>query len=326
MFTIRCDYRENRGGCVIDRLRECRAANLVAMADHYQLVDEVLTTGDYVIQTGQFVLIIERKTWEDLAASIKDGRIFLNHKKMTDAAAAGCRICYMIEGRSPAPDFSAMRIGGILVGNMMAKLDHFAMRDHVIVEYTRDARHTALRLIELGKHMATLPPTTDLAVANGVQLVDAGAPPADIDAIVKKKHERAVADIQREMLMCIAGVGEKTAATLLTTHPFGRIVTCTTSTPMEASTHALSELRELAAGRRQAVYLSMLTRIKGVSDKIAMAIGGAIPIVELTVGGPAEAKIAAIVPGTGRRLGDKLAATIVAHFVAPIKDEKPSAI
>ncbi len=330
-YTIRCDYRENRGGCVIDKLRECRAA--LTTAATFDLINEVLTTGDYVIQAGSYILIIERKTWDDLAASIKDGRIFANHKKMLDAAAAGFRIMYLIEGRAPEPSFASHKFGGITVDAMMAKLDHFAMRDNVWVEYTRSAHHTAQRLIELGKHLSTLLPPESKTVAaatHGITMVDGSGPPtvsqapatnttpttAAVDAIVKKKHEKPINVARHEMLMCIGGIGEKTAVALMAAHSFTDIVNARGINPEIVSTAAAAELRELAAGRRHSTYVDMLATVKGVSDKTAQLVAFTVTLAQITTRNPATtATIANLRIGAPpRRLGDKLAETIVTHF------------
>ncbi len=159
MFTLRCDYRENRGGCIINTLRSLRAAGSIVPADKYSLVDEVMTTGDYAIQANGHVILVERKTWEDLAASIKDKRIFRNHEKMLAARDLGMRIVYLIEGRMPKPSTMDTRIQGIPMGNLVAKLDHFAMRDGVWVIHTANATETAERLLLLGKNLLTLVPS-----------------------------------------------------------------------------------------------------------------------------------------------------------------------
>ena len=63
MIEIIADDRERNGG-VIDRLRGHEKVSLVI---------ERLPLGDYLIDE---VLLIKRKTLPDLAASIKDGRLF----------------------------------------------------------------------------------------------------------------------------------------------------------------------------------------------------------------------------------------------------------
>jgi ERCC4-type nuclease len=234
---------------------------------------------------------------------------------------------YIIEGRAPSPDWSDQKVGGILVGNMIAKLDHFAMRDNVWVDYTRDARHTAARLIELGKHITTLKSVVQAKEEIkgdqfGISFVDGGAP-IDVDAIVKKKHERSVAEVRRRMLMCVAGIGEKIATSLLDDYKWSDIITqqnCTIK-----STKATAELRELLAGNRQTTYVAMLATIKGVSEKIATTIAAMIPLSRLIIRDITMANVIANIKlgETNRRLGDKLADIIVSHWSDPAQILNP---
>jgi ERCC4-type nuclease len=62
---------------------------------------ERISVADFqVFRGGQLVMIIERKTWKDLAASITDGRIGNNKKlDITAEKHPGCKIMYLIEGR-----------------------------------------------------------------------------------------------------------------------------------------------------------------------------------------------------------------------------------
>lgn len=59
-----------------------------------------VTVGDYIIvKNGVVSAIFERKTWKDMAASIKDGRIYTQHERMCEIEAnSGVRIFYIVEG------------------------------------------------------------------------------------------------------------------------------------------------------------------------------------------------------------------------------------
>jgi ERCC4-type nuclease len=332
MFSLRCDYRENRGGCVITILRNLRAEGSIISADKYELRDEVMTTGDYAIQCGGYIILVERKTWDDLAASIKDKRIFENHKKMLAARDQGYRIMYLIEGRAPNPENSAIKVSGIPMANMMAKLDHFAMRDGVWVEYTRNASHTAQRLLELGKNMLTLETKSSAIQAaepasassvGGALEENKGEMPSDTssiiraitnpDEIIKKKYEKTVAQVREAMLGCIPGIGEKTARVMLASCPFPNLVTFSgTASALQLNTFQTSELLALSRGERPAVVIAMLTEIKGVSKSVAGIIAANFTIAKLcmrdtlTTAAIADLKATA----TGRRIGTKLAERI----------------
>lgn len=349
MFSLRCDYREDRGGCVITILKNLRLQNNVVPADKYELRDEVMTTGDYAIQYAGYVILVERKTWEDLAASIKDRRIMRNHEKMLAARDQGYRIMYLIEGRAPSPDSATTKVQGIPMANMMAKLDHFAMRDGVWVEYTRSATHTAQRLLELGKNMLTLEPkVTDASRVSGGQseemkdvvspteiksdtpISTSGAPsqsdaspdasltrPLEImrvianpDEIIKKKYVQTTLQVREAMLACIPGVGDKTARALINAYPFPRLVMFKDIVGLSA--FQSSELLALSRGERPAVVVAMLSCIKGVSPTLARIITAGFTVERLATRDTlTTASIGDVkIASTGRRIGSKLAERI----------------
>jgi len=324
MFSLRCDYREDRGGRVITLLKNLRTQESIVASNKYELRDEVMTTGDYAISSGGYIILIERKTWEDLAASIKDKRIFENHKKMLAARSLGYRIMYLIEGREPNPENAAIKISGIPMANMMAKLDHFAMRDGVWVEYTRSAMHTAQRLLELGKHLSTLSPVSVhddeapiIAAAGGnigqpeEKTVEPEIirPIANPDEILKKKYEKSIPQMREAMLACIPGIGDKTARNMLNACTFPKLVTFSGITgPLTLNSFQTSELMALSRGERPAIVIAMLKEIKGVSEPIARQITAGFSLKQLcTRDTLTTASIADMKLPSGRRLGSKLA-------------------
>ncbi|ARA71991.1 hypothetical protein BNJ_00159 [Kaumoebavirus] len=113
-----------------------------------------LTVGDFAILghdeesgTSRICAIFERKTWKDLASSIKDGRIDNNKKMIETREATGCKIFYLMEGNAhPKEDKS---IQGIAVKNMLKKIEHMIIRDDFAVIYTQNTEHTAQKLLSL---------------------------------------------------------------------------------------------------------------------------------------------------------------------------------
>lgn len=332
MFSLRCDYRENRGGCVINILKSLRAESAVVAPDKYELRDEVMTTGDYAIQCGGYIILVERKTWDDLAASIKDKRIFENHKKMLSARDQGYRIMYLIEGRAPNPENAASKVSGIPMANMMAKLDHFAMRDGVWVDYTRSAIHTAQRLLELGKNLLTLEVVGGLHAPEDMKSdrrdedmpsnTSIIKPIANPDEIIKKKYEKTIMQVRESMLACIPGIGDKTARNLLNVVSFSRIILGPTS-GLPLNSFQSSELAALVRGERPAIVISMLKEIKGVSETTARIIAREISLEKLcTRDTLTTAAIADIKMTASRRIGSKLAERISVS----LSDDVPLAI
>jgi len=117
-----------------------------------------VTTGDYNIliedatSNGPIVaLVIERKTWKDLAASFKDGRTKTQHAEMLSVQdRTGCKLMYLIEGRLTYTQTS--KVGSIPFANLDAKRRHLILRGISLIQ-TRDQEHTAKKLGKLARDM-----------------------------------------------------------------------------------------------------------------------------------------------------------------------------
>jgi len=115
-----------------------------------------VTTGDYniILNDGkkQIVsMIIERKTWKDLAASIKDGRSKEQHKGMLSVQErTGCIIMYIIEGRLSYD--KATKVGRIAFANLDAKRRHLILEGSQLIQ-TKDQEHTAEMIVNLSRDL-----------------------------------------------------------------------------------------------------------------------------------------------------------------------------
>ena len=117
-----------------------------------------LTTGDFLIgyrapsPVGfRALAIVERKTWADLAASIKDGRAANIEKLREFKAETGARIVYLLEGTPPKNP--AMDIGGIPYKSLRAHVDHLLYTDGIIELHSSGPRASLERLIEFAGHL-----------------------------------------------------------------------------------------------------------------------------------------------------------------------------
>lgn len=136
-----------------------------------------LTTGDYLILAGETPLfIIERKTWADLASSIKDGRIQNVDKLKAYRDQTGAKLAYLIEGSVLT---SSDSVDNISYRAMRSHLDHLMYRDNVFELRSTNPVDSACRLIEFARNLATLKPETAstcgssaLALAKKPQVVD----------------------------------------------------------------------------------------------------------------------------------------------------------
>ena len=112
-------------------------------------------SGDYAVTyNGNIILLIERKTWVDLAASMRDGRKDNIQKMFSIRDEAKCKLAYIIEGNA-TPNFNSM-YSNIPLKNLRAHLDHIVFRDDVHVFYSLNEDYTAQRLFELAKNYLTI--------------------------------------------------------------------------------------------------------------------------------------------------------------------------
>lgn len=129
---------------------------LEVQSNKFTLVEFIkmhLTRGDYAIMCDNRVLVsIERKTWADLADSIKDNRIANMDKMLELRELTGCTLVLLIEGDSALGGRVSARkskMHGIHLGNLRAYLDHMSLKRNVHVMYAQDPKGVAFRLFEL---------------------------------------------------------------------------------------------------------------------------------------------------------------------------------
>lgn len=308
MFTIRADLREARSGIISTLKSMCSLGN-IAKPNSFEIIDEVLTVGDYIIEYGQYVLIIERKSIADLSASIIDRRIYENHKKLLDAASTDCgirfRIIYLIEGKKFKPTDNNKKVSGIFITNLQAKLDHLMMKDGCQIIWTENVKETSERLIELGKNMTTL---KHVDVSTNVKGGECETK-VDIGSIVKKVYVKSIPETQKEMLMCISGVGPQSADTMMTNNSLPNILIGDEIADALLSTKIITELQCLRLGERTSVFKNMLIKIKGVSEHIADII-----IAETTILDFDAKTISNLKRYNGRRIGNVIASRIEEHI------------
>ncbi len=126
--------------------------------NHIEYKIRRLEIGDYAICYKSYILIIiERKTWEDLSSSMRDGRKSNVNKLIDLREKTGCQIAYLIEG-SLCPDDNLI-ISGIPSKYLQSHLDHLAFRDGIHMLYSIDQDNSANRLVNLLKNYLTIKPS-----------------------------------------------------------------------------------------------------------------------------------------------------------------------
>jgi ERCC4-type nuclease len=167
MAFIVADHRENNGA--IPHLRSCIAENnranqklsVAAGGGDIQYAEKQLPIGDYcVLIPSKFstknilAIVFERKTWKDLAASIKDGRSKGQQRGLDEIKRKrGCQVYFIVEG--PLGYIDTHKIGNIPFKNLHAKLRHGLLRGYPYVQ-TKDTQGTAHLIVNFARDVMKL--------------------------------------------------------------------------------------------------------------------------------------------------------------------------
>ena len=144
VWKINCDI--GREGRVIKELKEILEDN-----NDFELDEFRMNIGDFSIDCNdKIIAIIERKTWVDLANTIKDKSRLANHKKLLKVRdkEPTCKVIYIIEGSSAFPKDN---IGGMKVVALNGFLHEVMFVDNCFVLYSDSLKGTADLLFTLAK-------------------------------------------------------------------------------------------------------------------------------------------------------------------------------
>lgn len=155
-FTLAIDKRERDILTVLNAYIDNKYYD--SKGNHITWRAEHLTIGDYIIFYNNIaVMVIERKTWTDLAASFRDGRKENIRKLKQFNEQTGAIIAYLIEGI--AIPSHTNKFARIPYGNLRAHLDHLLVRDHIIELHSTNHHTTIQRLFEIIKNTSTMQTT-----------------------------------------------------------------------------------------------------------------------------------------------------------------------
>lgn len=167
-----------------------------------------ITVGDYAIVSpqGKIAAVIERKTLEDYAASLKDGRADNIRKLRALRKETGCKIIYLIEGEySPDP---AKPFGGIPYLAIESSIFHLILRDSVCVLRSKGTVESAALLARLTRSASTLKTTGEAA-----PMAEDTPNTAHIDetGLLTLRRGKTDREYLREMWCCFRGIGTDSA-------------------------------------------------------------------------------------------------------------------
>ena len=118
----------------------------------YKIELRTLSAGDYaVVYKDYVIMLIERKSWSDLAATFLDRSRKFNYEKMiSERNKFNCHLFYLIEGKKPHGN-----IHHVTMETLEAHLDHLFFDHNIATIYSDSVEKTPERLLRLIKHYMT---------------------------------------------------------------------------------------------------------------------------------------------------------------------------
>lgn len=295
--------------------------------------------GDYAIcYAGYILMIIERKTWEDLSASMRDGRKNNIQKLLAVREKTGCQIAYLIEGNA-TPPFDK-KYGRLPLKNLRAHLDHLAVRDGVHMIYSKDLEYTANRLFELAVNYSTvkemLARIDELETKTGGDDVKESA-----ELVTKQNTAESKITINEQILRALPGVGSIISSVLaengVDVYQLYYEPDAETLASYKYTTGAsigLTKANKIVAGVKKTftsesevshkARLRILSCIPLISKATADKILDEINLLDIVDGSVTVDELAAFKKTEKLKLGMKAASNIVKYLTKSVKSEKPN--
>jgi ERCC4-type nuclease len=326
MFLI-ADHREH---AVLKHAKEFEGCNMKI---------EQITVGDYVICSNwNVVCVIERKSLEDYAASIKDGRADNKSKLLKLREETGCVVMYLIEG----PEFPNPNTlyGGIPWKYIESSIFHLQMRDHIGIMRSASTLETAKLLVRFINSMSTLQKKHDFPAKSNVELlidktggntdnttrdvVDTvvDTPPAVVDSVptdekqlltmqrLQVREEKPLHDVVRSMWSVLPGIATETADSFMVHSLYDVIILKKDITGMTVHGRKINKKVLASIGRIAEYGIKMMACVPTIS----LATAQRIPFPDVLIQPfPGEFIV------NGRKLGvraDKIIQAFKYHYVA----------
>lgn len=224
---------------VLDVREHGLAAALATLGVPYTTAQ--LDVGDFMIQTAaaEPLLVAERKSHLDFAASNQDGRYREQRARLMAVRGSGVAVLYILEGRWTGDD--ARRVGHTRTteGQLRRLLSRLVLRYGMPVLESDDLIGTAAwcrtLLAQLSDDAAVFQPEGDMATATAAAM---STMTAALSA--NKKGNKTAAGAATAMLSGVPGLGGKRVEALLAEHSIA-----------ELATLGVSELAAVSAGGKR---------------------------------------------------------------------------
>lgn len=225
-MNLKIDVRE------AELLKKCQTnIEMIANFKELKLIPEQLPLGDIIINDGlKDLVIIERKSLSDLAASIKDGRYEEQSYRLNGLSHHNHNIIYLIEGDFNKFNSFKDRIDKLTLYSSLTSINYFkgfsVWRSLSIDETALMVCNMAYKInkeIEKGKMpfysnlLTTLATDTDTDTEPGTTAAVAVATDKDYCAVVKKvKKDNITGENIGEIMLCqIPGISSASALAIL---------------------------------------------------------------------------------------------------------------
>ena len=183
-----------------------------------------LETGDIKIESesNDIKLLFERKTIQDLVASIKDGR-YREQKQRILAEYEPCQVTFIIEGAPSYEKLSKMEeIYGIKTSSLISSFISLQYRDGFKVVQTATLSDTYTYIMEIAKRVSNTPEKV-MQVSKNIETDNPTNPTQSYISTLKCKTKKS-ANITPEVcyqlqLSQIPGISSKTAKDICDVYP-----------------------------------------------------------------------------------------------------------
>ena len=280
---------------------------------------KTITTGDYVVASDKRIFaVIERKSLEDYAASLSDGRHNNRKKLLAFSAKTKCKVIYIVEGPEfPSPDDV---FGRIPYRHIESSIFHLMIRDNIMIIRTKDTLGTAHALVRFVKSMATLP--VEIGEPNEVvaetDIDESSVPDSDeLIGMLTEVKEKTIDDVVRAMWNKFPGISIESASEYMNKWSIadivrGRVPVTDIKSSKTATGRAVSKkVIENLCDVSKLVQIKLLSGVPGVSLNTAKTLLETVTLSTFLSQGVGGMEMYML---GKRRLGKKLAEKIALCF------------
>ena len=281
-----------------------------------------INVGDYSINYNGYILfIIERKTWKDLASSMRDGRKNNVNKMIKVREETGCQLIYLIEGNPiPNPKTKFCRVP---YKSLRSHLDHLSFRDGIHIIHTKNQKNTVERIYEMIQNYLTIKPSPLLEIDN----LEATDEKKGNEEKLKEKIEETPEAIIYKIWCCFPNITEKTGSLFI--NKGYHISDLLLGNISKDDIYAMTYDNGYVIGKRSEkiwnhsrinssnnkYFINMMFQIKGISKKTAEIIINEIDLKELFLGNITAENISKIKKTSNRMVGMKISNDLLRYLV-----------